>query len=204
MSSRFGAKAFTLIEMTLVILIITLFAALIAPNIINEKTAEAKRESFGRVQDMFRLARVRAIQQDRTFAIAYDSGKSEFRLVREPEPQTNNTGSNVASPTPRPLSQVQSVGDYEQIETFDLPSGITATEFRSGLNDTDSGSWLLHFYPDGTADTGGVTLNQGQTPNAIQVDQYGMSTFMQGQNLQDPTQLNWPAGTYVSETQTSS
>ena len=200
MSARNGTKAFTLVEMTVVLLVIVLFAFLVMPNLLTQKTAVARRAAYGKVLDMARTARTRAINEDTTYALAFDSGKSELRLVRQPLAQDTNSSSSLPNPEQRPLTNIQSVNDYEQVDTYDLPSGIQGQKFRSGESDTDPGSWLLHFYPDGTSDSGGLELNEGGMPSTIMVDQYGMSTFTKNAQLPDVCELNWTAGTYVSMT----
>jgi hypothetical protein len=149
---------------------------------------------------MARTARTRAIKDDTTYALAFDSGKSELRLVRQPLQQSTNASSSIPDPDQRPLTNIQSVNDYEQVDTYDLPSGIQGGKFRSGENNVDSGSWLLHFYPDGTSDSGGIELEEGQTPSSILVDSYGMSTFTKSSPLPHVSELSWTAGTYVSMT----
>jgi prepilin-type N-terminal cleavage/methylation domain-containing protein len=204
MIRKAARSGFTLIEMTVVILVIALFAALVAPNVLTQKSAVARRAAFGKVLDLMRTARQRAIHEDTTYAVAWDSGKSEVRMVRQPLQDLASTSGSVPSPDQRPLTNIQSVSDYEQVDFYDLPTGIQPTVFRSGQSNSDGGSWLLRFYPDGTSDSGGLQLDDSGMPNSIAVDQYGIATYTKDQPLPDLSELSWPAGTYVSETTNTS
>ena len=84
------------------------------------------------------------------------------------------------------------------MKSFQLPSGLEASNFRSQDNNVDPGSWLIHFYPDGTSDSGGVEIARGQEQNSLQVTNDGFPSLISGP-LPDTSDQQWTAGTYAQK-----
>lgn len=186
--------------MSVVMVVLVLFASLILPNVVRMGPAQQQRAIYGALLDFARQARQNAIQNGLTYALTYDSAKSQFVMRRQPPPTdaAQGTGS-VPQPSGRPLSNVQSVSDLEQVKTLDLPTGVQASTFRVGTDSTDPSSWLIHFYPDGTSDAGGVDLTPGGTVHkSLQITKDGIPSLIDGQ-LPDPTEQSWPAGSYAPQ-----
>jgi type II secretory pathway pseudopilin PulG len=189
-----------LIEVTVMLVVIVLFAALIVPHVVNMVSAQKRRESYGDVLDLAKQARDGAVESGLTYALTYDPAKSEFDLKKEPAPQDANTiAGTLPTPAARPLANVQSVSDLEQVSNYDLPSQVQASKFVAIDDAVDGASWIVHFYPDGTSDGGGVELSEGgTTTQSIQVDKSGISTLVDG-SLPDSTEQLWQAGTYAAQ-----
>jgi type II secretory pathway pseudopilin PulG len=194
-------RGFTLIEMSVIVVVLMLFAALIVPNVIKMGPAQQQRAIYGALVDLVRKAREDAIENGTTYALAYDGSKSAFVLKKQPASpdQTASSTGNLPQPENRPLSNVQSVSDLEDVTSLVLPAGIQANTFRVGTEGTDPGSWLLHFYPDGTSEGGGVELTPGGNVfKSVEVTKNGIPSLVDGP-LPDPSEEKWTAGTYAQQ-----
>jgi prepilin-type N-terminal cleavage/methylation domain-containing protein len=192
-------RGFTLIEMTVVLVVLVLFAALITPNVITMQSRQQRREADGQILNLARQGRESAIESGFTYAMMYDSAKTAFVLKKEPPPQdAGSVAGTLPTPAPRPLANVQSVSDLQQVQAFNLPSGVEASKFVANDDSVDGGSWIVHFYADGTSDGGGVEITQSQAIQAIQVTKDGFSSIIQG-SLPESTEQIWTAGTYAQQ-----
>jgi prepilin-type N-terminal cleavage/methylation domain-containing protein len=193
-------RGYTLIEISVVLVVLVVFSALIVPNVIRMGPQQQQRALYGSLLDFARQARQGAIETGQTYALAFDSAKSEFVMRREPS-STAATQSNTTLPAPagRPLANVQSVSDLEDVKDLPLPSGIQANSFRVGTDSPDASSWLIHFYPDGTSDAGGVELTPGGTNyKSLVITADGLASVVDG-SLPDPSDQTWTAGTYAQK-----
>jgi prepilin-type N-terminal cleavage/methylation domain-containing protein len=192
-------RGFTLVEMTVVLVVLVVMVSLIAPNIFSMQSAQAQRSSYGKALDFARQAREDAIESGTTYALAYDPSKSQFLIKRQAPPDSSATSAgNLPPPAPRPLANVQSVSDLQDVTSLQLPEGVEANKFQAQDNSVDPSSWLVHFYPDGTSDGGGVEIARGQAIDSLQVTQDGLPTLVEGE-LPDASEQQWQAGTYAQK-----
>src|SRR5579862_9146202 len=134
-------RGFTLIEMSVILVVLLVFVALISPNIVKMGPAQQQRAIYGTLVDLARSAREGAIENGTTYALAYDGTKSAFVLKRQPaNPDQATTTGNLPQPEDRPLTNIQSVSDLEDVKSVALPSGIQTNTFRVGTDSTDPGS----------------------------------------------------------------
>lgn len=188
-----------MIEITVVLVVIVVMASLITPRVITMRSQQEQRAAFGQLLDFTRSARGKAIEDGVTYALAYDGSKSQFVMKKEPPPdQAAAVSGTIPAPVQRPLANVQSASDMQDVTTLQMPDGISPTKFVVQQNSVDPSSFLLHFYPDGTSDGGGVEITRGTDTNSLQVTQEGYPTMMTGP-LPDTTEQEWPAGTYVQK-----
>jgi prepilin-type N-terminal cleavage/methylation domain-containing protein len=195
-------RGFTLIEMTVVVAIIIVFAALVSPGVTRMMSAQARQGFYGSVEDMIEKTRLDAIRTDTTYAIMVGQGKNELRVVRQPPDTTTQTQPGaVPNPEERPLTNVQSNSDLEDFDSLPLPSPIQTNRLEAGTNMTDPNSFIIHFYPDATCDGGAIEFKEGGLISSVRIDKNGFTDYSRDP-IPDPTQQSWPAGTYVSNTST--
>lgn len=163
-------RGFTLIEMSIVITLVALFAVFILPNLVTSRQAEDERLFVDGLKRLADNARDTAISKNETLHLSLDGN----RLTVTQETDTNQKGDEVAG--------------------LDLISGAQANKFQANGQDMESGDWDLRFYPDGTADEGGVEIDIRDATYALNVTSRGAATV--DDQLTDYANVRWDAGTY--------
>jgi prepilin-type N-terminal cleavage/methylation domain-containing protein len=167
-------RGFTLIEITVVVALIALFASLIVPNLASEKAGRERRAFYVNLENLVVDARETAIETKRTVNLRYDDSAEEFYLNQELEDDAEGTE--------------QEIG-----KRIHLAEGMRTSEFRADDQTASSGDWSIAFYSDGTSDGGGVAIMDGERQFAFVVNDRGGYEAVDG-GLPDPTENKWPAG----------
>lgn len=166
-------RAFTLIEMTIVITILLVFAAAIMPNLYSMKKSRETRQFFSKARDLLADARERSIADGVARHVRYEESGS--RLIVE---RTNADS-----------------GEQVEDRTLSLPDGTTATAFRLEKNDSNSGEWSLGFYPDGHSEGGDIQFSADGEDLTLEVSSNGHVQILKG-DMPDISQKEWDAGGY--------
>jgi type II secretion system protein H len=133
---------FTLIELIVVLLIISVMLAVTAPRLAGRSQAALLRAAAGDLQTLATAARARAVLQGQSVGLLLSNEGRELRLVSEQPAADPDTASGLTDVTP--LRR--------------LPEGIRASFRPEG----DSAAELIRFQPDGSADGGELTLDDGR------------------------------------------
>ncbi|MCW3097406.1 MAG: prepilin-type N-terminal cleavage/methylation domain [Chthonomonadaceae bacterium] len=156
-------RAFTLIELMVVILMIAVMAGVVVPAY-NHFYAKAQFENTARqVQDIFAFAREQAINRDTTVTVIYDPQNHAFVAQVAPSaPQTdlpvalagkvNSDGTSSQSGETQKMTRLDS---DVNVATFQVSSNPNITALNSS-GGPGSGN-QLHFLADGTVE--GATLS---------------------------------------------
>lgn len=166
-------RGFTLIEITTVILVLSMIAAIVLPSIAATMKSQRMR---GYLSDLERLtieASGIARQSGQTVSLVSD-GEGSFQIQTEVEGEE-----------PVPVSQVTPI------------AGIQVVNHRLGSDDLGSEEWSLRFYADGTADAGGVQIEEPAETWALVVDPKSGRGRIQRGELPDMATDEWEAGDYV-------
>jgi general secretion pathway protein H len=163
-------RAFTLIEISVVILVIALLAAIVMPNLVRMKESRERREFYSRMNRFVSTARESAITENVTLAITLGSSGRSLVLVEE------------------------DVDGERERRSLEFPDGVeTSVSDASGLGAT--GDWRLRFYPDGGADGGGLEFSDGGRIRSLQVSPDGSVRMADGP-AEVRQQEKWQAGDY--------
>ncbi len=184
-------RGITLIEMSVVVIVILIMAALVERNFAHVKDGLAQRAFISNLRAEVTRGRLQAIQDGQTVTMQYDPAGSQFTLS-EPE---INTDSNQ---TPQLVTDLQNLTS-NPVHSLKIPSGVSFSDFKTGTTDEGNGNWQLHFYPEGKSDGGGIQILIGQQTQSLLIDNHGNSSFVSGQ-LPDNTNDIWTSGTYVQRT----
>lgn len=166
MSTRLR-RAFTLIELMVVILMIAVMAGVVVPAY-NHFYRKSQFENTARqVQDIFAFAREQAIVKDTTVTVTYDAQNHAFQAqVAPPQTQTDlpvalaGTVSQDGTTAQSGETQKEFTLDSDvNVASFSVSSSpSTAAQSSSG---GQGGGSQLHFLPDGTVE--GATLSMTST-----------------------------------------
>lgn len=141
---RRTSRGFTLIEMTVVVTILAMMAALIVPNLVAVRRGQQARELEAALLRLPTEARNEARRSGTAVTLRME-GET---LVMERAPLTED---GIADPE----------ADPESIRRVDLPEGVRLDAARQARENIDTASWSWVVYPDGSADAGGLEFAQG-------------------------------------------
>lgn len=171
--ARGTQRGFTLIEMSIVIALVSLFAGFIIPNLVGEQTRQRQRTFLFELPAVVQRAREYAISQNKTVELSIIDNKFS---VNEKATGVNDKG--------------------QEVFTLAIPDGVTTGRLTVDGQDSSQGEWTLPFYADGTCDQGGVELNIGQSTTALNITTRATATL--DDQLVDTTTDPWTSGTYES------
>ncbi len=160
-------RGYTLVEMSVVVMIIALLAAAVVPNLVSLKTGRELRQFRTDLRQLAAQARESAISTGAELEMSFASGQFTIQ-----SPATDST---------------------VQPKQLAVPDAVTTNRFELAGADAAEGDWKLRFYPDGTTDGGGVELREGQDAFALQIKKNGETTLIDGA-LPDATTDRWQAG----------
>lgn len=166
-------RGFTLVELSVVIVLMAMFAAAMVPRVGNMLTSQARR---GYRIDVLRLAKKaheEAIRRRETVTLRSDSGTFRISTATEIE---------------------ESV-----IETVQPAAGVEVSHFALAGNEVGEAEWLVAFYPDGTSDGGTFQFDEGSQSSTVAIRKRdGKVSVTEGDATQAGTEDNeWDAGGYV-------
>ena len=175
-NSRRGAarRAYTLIEMIVVITILALMAALILPSFLAMKRSREMRDAESALIRLPAEARVEA----RRSAAAVTLRVEDETLVME-------------------RAGTEDAPDPVEVKRLELPEGIRVDAARSGADSTDVASWKWVVYPDGSAETAGLEFVEGESArHSLMLPATGgeSSRWVPGELPQDNENDRWSAG----------
>ena len=205
-------NGYTLIEMMVIVVLLALFSALIAPNYISMRDGQQRRALYTGVADLVGSAREMAISKSSTMYLQIDANSNALVLKQEDDASTyqnTSTGTGTTSDTLVINGHVQSArtktnigtqsldnSNDKTVKTLPLTAGVQFGNFQLAGTSSDSGSWKLHFYADGTTDGGGLELVDRGITKSVVVNTKGGASLTDG-TLPDTSQDRWVAGDYV-------
>jgi len=169
---RLNSRAFTLIELSVVIIIIMVTAALVAPNIDSMKAGIEARNFLASLPQIATQAREDAISRSATTKLTYDDSQ---RAIIE--------------------SQEKDGEDDTTLHSYSLPKGMEINDFQLNGQSSNAGDWELRFYSDGQSDSGGIEADDRRRPWSLSIDKYGIAKLQEG-TLPSESQTRWSAGDY--------
>ncbi len=177
-------RGFTLIELSVVIVVLALVVSIVVPNVMTMIAGRRSKNFLSDVRTFSVRARNQAVETGQTMAL--DANGSEHGLTISADTTTNSTSTN---------STANAVTSTDPLANLALPNGTTLQTFKIGTQDSNEGEWKIHFYPDGRSDGGGFEIVQGGLTYSWIVAQNGSNKLLPG-SYPDQTSEVWPAGEY--------
>ncbi len=161
-------NGFTLIEISVVVLIFAMFAALVLPRVIPLNWGDAVRKFTIELPGAIRTIRADAMNRGETLVLAFDSQLGQL-IVQS--------------------SEGQQIGN-----SISVPDDIEVSGARIGKNDATGTDWELRFYPDGTCDGGGISFSFDGKAQSLQLfAETGAGRWVDGELPEIGTD-EWSAG----------
>jgi type II secretory pathway pseudopilin PulG len=161
------------VEISMVIVVLALFAAMIMPNLAQQKESRERLQFRMELRRLIVSARERAITRASTQVVTYEDATGRFQAASADE--NGMPGEPFASAT--------------------LPDGVTADQFRMGDRDVGDSEWEIRFHSDGSSEGAGLQLGDGQIPYSVTVDLDGTTRAFADELPQAGTR-RWEAGSY--------
>lgn len=166
-------KGFTLIELSVVVLIMAMFAALTVPNMAATVESGNKRNFRQSVITMIRRAKEEALTRGQVVLMSTNSDNG-FELSTTVDEQETK---------------------FAEVSPVD---GVTATNFMKGGSSAGEGDWQMAFYPDGTCEGGSFEFQQNGSTRSVSISKKNCAVTVTDGSLEpenDPDQ-QWQAGEY--------
>lgn len=166
-------RGFTLIELSVVVLVIVLITAIIVPRLSSFQRGVDAKLNMAAVQRLASRARESAMSSGRPVSLAFESTDSRFELRSE-----NADGDSLVS------------GEVQLHEDFQ------AQRFFAGNTEPAASDWTVTFYPDGTSDGGGVEVDEGGIQRTLVIGaKSGLSKWQDG-GMPASESEKWQAGEF--------
>jgi prepilin-type N-terminal cleavage/methylation domain-containing protein len=178
-SRRTPRRAFTLLEVILVLALLVVLAAIAWPGLQAVLSSLELRKSADRIRLEWEHARCQALSSGSTVLFRYAPDSNRYCLERLPEPQfapgTGGTsGASAASATSddQPREEVLP----ERITMVDCTISDDAADSSASGGSTAQGEWSdpVVFYPDGTTSDATLVL-QNQRDQSVEVSVRGLT-----------------------------
>jgi type II secretory pathway pseudopilin PulG len=137
--------AFTLVEMTVVVTILALMAALVVPNLVAIRDGQRARAWAADVLRLPTEARNEARRAGVPVTLRVDG---DALVMQRP-------------PAPEPGEPADTEAEPQEVRRLDFPEGVTLEAGRRGRDAADAATWDWVVYPDGSADSGGLEFGTG-------------------------------------------
>ena len=193
-------RGYTLMEMSVVVVILVVIAALVLPNISANQRTERAQAYLSGLRDAAVQARDHAVTSGRTVVMSYDEGQKEISLAEEAEgtsfsmaPKTSSDRATLDSARTAP-DNTTSTGETV-IKHLTLPDGLTVNGFKLDGKDSTSAEWQLHFYADGGTDSGGLEIDDNGATYSLVVSNKGIARLIRDKFPEASTE-KWEAGEY--------
>jgi type II secretion system protein H len=144
-------RGFSLIEMVVVLVLISLSIALVTPSLSRFSKKVELKATAQKVSGILRYFRSESIQKGRVYQILFDSGTGEIRIralegeekEREGKQEEGKKGTEEAA---------------AQERRYPLPGGIQMKEFKIPSPEFPSDLPTIEFYPTGGSNGGAILL----------------------------------------------
>ncbi|HZT42072.1 MAG TPA: prepilin-type N-terminal cleavage/methylation domain-containing protein [Chthonomonadaceae bacterium] len=153
------SKAFTLIELMVVILIIATVASIVVPAYARYWTGVRLQAKAAEIRDLFAYAREQVVMHDTTATLTFHPQEQTFTLAFDPAPppstgpaalaSADTSGNSGASAPSQPASREVAMGDAFAIRNFQAGSNSGNSQPGSAGSSNSQGD-DIHFQGDGT------------------------------------------------------
>ncbi|BDI31635.1 hypothetical protein CCAX7_36860 [Capsulimonas corticalis] len=167
-AARRRAAGFTLIELSIVLVVLMLFVALVTPNLTAVKRSRELAQLNASIARMPVQAQNEARSSQKPVTIRIDGSS----VVMERTPVT---------------------GAAESVRQVDLTSDVQIEAAQLNNATADPGTWRWTVYPDGASDSGGLQFLEGSARKSLVITSTGEIRWI-ADALPDTAQDRWTAG----------
>lgn len=186
-------KGLAYAELLMVIVILAMLSAGVAPRAVSFREGAVEREFVSRMERLGKEARDRAISLHHRVELSYDAQGKQLVLAGVDDTQDFAPRTNAAANV-----------DAEDLSNMNLgkvsiPSSAVPTTFRLAATESTGEDWKATFYPDGTADSASAAFQLGLGLRVLVINPNGQVHIEQDEP--DQAGERWQAGTYEARQQ---
>jgi general secretion pathway protein H len=154
-----GKKGFTLIELMVVLIVLSLGIVLLFPSFGRMSQTVELKAAVKKIASILRYYRSEAVQKGLVFQVVFDAETREIR-VRPVETERDKAG-----------GEKSEEGTARDKERYLLPEGIQVKEIKIPVSRYSSDLPVIEFYPNGGSNGGSFVLErENSKPYRIQVN----------------------------------
>ena len=149
---RLTNQGFTLMELLVVLIIISLMTVLVAPNLAGSLSGMNLKTAAKKISAALRYAQSRAISEKVTCTACFDFEKSMLSILA-----VTGSPAEINPELSEPELSGKDTKKTEKAKTYYLPDGIRFEKCVSREDEFDSGIFKIVFFPEG-GNTGGDVM----------------------------------------------
>jgi general secretion pathway protein H len=153
--STIGSKGFTLLELIVVLVIISLMMALVTPRLIGSLTKTNLKTSAQKISSFLRYARSQAVSEQTVYHAVFDFEKNSLYIKNEKPQDDEDTYFKAEIESAETDS---SKSKRSGMESYILPEGVVIKKAIIANEEIDSDLFTIIFYPVGSSSGGSVVL----------------------------------------------
>jgi prepilin-type N-terminal cleavage/methylation domain-containing protein len=185
---RTRVRAFTLVEMTIVVFILGIIASTLISRLMVQQDGNKMRNSIQKIESVAYKAEQLAVTSGQMRTLGYDESTQSLTVSQDAD--SNDLGSNQPNNTLKQSSSNSSGQDSDISES--LGAGWTVSEVRNSSSETES-NLAIKFYPDGTAEPKSAQFQLGDLTVVLKVTADGRISVKRGV-IEEDNQQEWEAG----------
>jgi general secretion pathway protein H len=141
-------RGFTLLELLVVLVLISILSALVAPRVGNSIRNMTLTGAAQKIAASLRYARSKAVSEKEAYIAVLDlKNSSLFVLTAQEYAGVNGPELSVAAKE-----------KGSRLKIYDLPEGVQLAKAKSGGDEADSGLFQILFFPNGSTSGGWIVL----------------------------------------------
>ena len=141
-------SGFTLLELLVVLVLISILSALLAPRVGNSIRNMTLTGAAQKIAASLRYARSRAVSEKETYVAVLDFKKSSLSILTA----QGSAGVKTAK------RSIDAKEKSSRLKVYDLPGGVQLAKTKSGEDEADSGLFPIFFFPNGSTSGGWIVL----------------------------------------------
>ncbi|MBC8466231.1 MAG: GspH/FimT family pseudopilin [Desulfobacteraceae bacterium] len=154
-------KGFTLLELLIVLVIISIAAAFVGPRVAGSMSTLTLKTAAKKVAASLRYARSQATSESRPYFVLFDPDKGRLTIKSgQTAPQENEEKEAVDGEQDTGTSEEMADNNQvkEKLKVYALPEGVRFDKVASDKNEASSDVFQIVFFPNGGSSGGEVLL----------------------------------------------
>jgi general secretion pathway protein H len=161
-----GSRGFTLLELIVVLVIISLMTALVTPRLVGSLTKMNLKTSAQKISSFLRYARSQAVSEQTVYHAVFDFEKNSIYIKNE-KPQGDEDTFFKAEIESAETDNSKSKRSGTQ--SYILPEGVVIKKAIIANEEIDSGLFNIVFYPAGSS-SGGIVVLMDEKERRYQIN----------------------------------
>jgi len=154
-------KGFTLLELLVVLVIISIMAAFVGPRVAGSMSTLTLKTAAKKVAASLRYARSQATSESRLYFVLFDSAKGRL-TIKSGQKATNEDTEKEVAEGEQDEGRSEDMADdspvKEKFKVYALPEGVRFDKVVSDTNEDTSDVFQIVFFPNGGSSGGEVLL----------------------------------------------